>query len=98
MWVVRHNDQPLPDDHANPNYRTVKVFVGLFVRPILSHRSRFIKAQDSRRAFACGTGLAAERRRHVRDGTHVLDLAALAVIMTGSVSPFVTSTPSVPQS
>ena len=38
VWAVRHNDQPLPDDHANPNYRTVKVFVGLFVRPILSHQ------------------------------------------------------------
>ena len=53
MWVVRHNDQPLPDDHANPNYRTVKVFVGLFVRPIFRCTSlntisivRLLVAQD----------------------------------------------------
>ena len=86
MWVVRHNDQPLPDDHANPNYRTVKVFVGLFVRP----RSFDAPAStQSQCAFSCGTGPAAERWRHVRDDTHVLDLAALAVILTGSVSHFV---------
>jgi hypothetical protein len=28
-----HNDQPLPDDGSNPNYRTVKVFIGLFDLP-----------------------------------------------------------------
>ena len=28
-----HNDQPLPDDNHNPNYRSVKVFVGVFDLP-----------------------------------------------------------------
>jgi hypothetical protein len=28
-----HNDQPLPDDDHNPNYRSVKVFIGLFDLP-----------------------------------------------------------------
>lgn len=28
-----HHDQPLPDDAANPNYRTVKVFVGIWDLP-----------------------------------------------------------------
>lgn len=33
MLFDRHVDQPLPDDFANPNYRTVKVFVGIFDLP-----------------------------------------------------------------